>query len=435
MSEACAAESCESKLGISCHCCNKHFCPDHLDEHYEFVNNQLKPLINQIEELSKQITGKMRECLIGSSLDKLDVWRDESHQTIDRWYQQKRQELEHHYERKLEEPQTNINQIQTKLNQLIHEQNATEEDIQSSQVMINTIERQIRDILKTSLEIHIRPLEIFDHFASIEETQSNQIDLTRLSSPYQTMDCPDEFPFECAATNANFLLIKKDSELILFDQQLTLVKTMSWKNCDIRDMCWSSTLGKFIGLSYNKGVYLIDENLTSVKEIPIDPKQIWWHCTCSDTSLYLIDTRHQTEIFQFDLLSSFQLIQRWKNLHLKENDAIVDLHYHNQTLALLIANKKRTCFELRSSITLDRIWSIQIDGNCSGIFPSISHCCLLNCDDWLVMDSRNAHLLHINRNGTIRSTVEYQAPPRDVLVFGSNILIIKTDKRWNFHQF
>jgi hypothetical protein len=101
----------------------------------------------------------------------------------------------------------------------------------------------------------------------------------------------------------------------IFNQQLTVIKTMPWKNCGIYDLCWLSTLEKFIVLTVNKGLCLINENLTLTEEIQINPEQIWWRCTCSDTSLYLITSRYNTDIFEFDFLSSFRLIKRWKTLH------------------------------------------------------------------------------------------------------------------------
>ena len=216
----------------------------------------------------------------------------------------------------------------------------------------------------------------------------------------------NEFNCGCMTNNEKFLLMERESELFLLDKELTMVKKIPWKNCGIYHMCWSSTLKKFILLTYNKGMYLINENLTSTEEIQINPKQIWWRCTCSDTSLYMINCRHNTEIFEFDLLSSFQLIKRWKNLHLKERDTIMNIHYNNQTLALLIRNQNRTHMELRSSITLDRIWSVQHDT----LYSTINFC-LLNCDDWLLLDHNNSHLIHISKNGTIRSITEYKPSP------------------------
>lgn len=87
MSQTCFVDQCESTLNILCHCCDKIFCPDHLNEHYQAVNDQVTTLVTQINDLTKQITEKTKEILIGSSLTQLESWREESHKTIDRLYE------------------------------------------------------------------------------------------------------------------------------------------------------------------------------------------------------------------------------------------------------------------------------------------------------------------------------------------------------------
>jgi hypothetical protein len=62
------------------------------------------------------------------------------------------------------------------------------------------------------------------------------------------------------------------------------------------------------------------------------------------------------------------------------------------------------------------------------------HFSLLNYNDWLILDHSHSRLVHIRENGTIRSITEYKPSPMNALLFGSNILIIKTEKNWNFHQ-
>ncbi len=70
--------------------------------------------------------------MIGQSREKLKAWCDECYQIIDRLYEKKHRELEENYARKTEKQRTEIEQMQLKINKLIHEQNTTEEDIQST---------------------------------------------------------------------------------------------------------------------------------------------------------------------------------------------------------------------------------------------------------------------------------------------------------------
>ncbi|CAF3567050.1 unnamed protein product [Rotaria sp. Silwood1] len=435
MSQSCAAESCESTLGISCHCCDKTFCPDHLDEHYESINSQLDPLTNEINILYDQIMKKTKEKLIGNCLKKLDIWRDECYQMINRLYEKKRHELEQQYVIKTEKQQKEIEQMQSKINKLIHEHDATQQDIEFFKLTIETIKHEIKQIHQICFNINIRPLELYENFISIEETKRDEIDFTILLPPYKTIACSEDYNayIRCTA-NDNFLLIHHKSELQLFNKELIMIKNIPWKNHGVYDMCWSLTLNRFIVLDYNKQIYLINESLTSVEQIEINPEQFWWHCTCSDTSLYLLACQHRTDIFQFDLQSPFPLIKRWKISNLsKERDIITDMTYNNETLALIIQNGNKTRMELRSSITFDRIWLLQLDTKYD-IIHSITYSCLLNCNDWLLLDYNNSRLIHIDNNGTIRSISMYNPAPTNAILFGSNILVIKTDKSWNFHE-
>jgi chromosome segregation ATPase len=206
MSESCTVESCESTLGISCHCCDKTFCSDHLDEHYESINAQLNPLVNEINTLTDQIKVKTKEKLIGNCLEKLNTWRDEYFKMINSLYEKKRQEFEQYYAQKTEKQRKEIDKMQLKITKLIHEQDTTQEDIQFFKSTIENIKYEIKEIHQTGYEIHIRPLEFYDNFISIEETKSDEIDFTTLLSPYKTIDCLEEYLVACAS-NDKFLLI------------------------------------------------------------------------------------------------------------------------------------------------------------------------------------------------------------------------------------
>lgn len=433
MSESCDIESCQSTLGITCDCCNKIYCPDHLDEHYQLINNQLNPLFNEINNLSDQIINKSKEKLIGNSLEKLNKWRNESYKLIDNIYEKKRNELEDLYKKKSETQRKEIDNIQLKINKLIHEENTREKDIEELKSIIKYIKYQIKDLHQIFYQINIRPLEFYENYISIEEIKTNEIDFTILLPSYKTIECFDEYQTICSSNN-EYLLIFNNNQLQLFDKNLTIIKKLSWKNCGIYDICWSSTLQKFILLTYNQGICLIDKNLTDTEFIQIDKNKIWYRCTSSDISLYLISSRHQMEIFQYDLLSSFQLINRWKIPYSsKEHDTILDIIYNNQTIALIIRNHNKISMELRSTITFDRIWSIQLDTKC-GIFYSNIRFCLLNSNDWLIIDYKDSNLIHINQNGIIKSITQYNSSPITALLFASNILVIKTNQNWNFHE-
>ena len=60
--------------------------------------------------------------------------------------------------------------------------------------------------------------------------------------------------------------------------------------------------------------------------------------------------------------------------------------------------------------------------------------CLLKCDEWLVIDHQTSHLLHISKDGKLKFTKKYDPTPQNAVLFGSNILAIRTTNCINFYK-
>jgi hypothetical protein len=112
---------------------------------------------------------------------------------------------------------------------------------------------------------------------------------------------------------------------------------------------------------------------------------------------------------------------------------IDDIVYNNETLAVVISNKDQESIrmELRSCTMLDCIWSLPLD---IVYIQERFRCCSLTCDDWLVADRNAGRLLHITADGNIKETIAYKEIPYYVTLFGSNMLVIATEKGINFHK-
>ena len=144
-----------------------------------------------------------------------------------------------------------------------------------------------------------------------------------------------------------------------------------------------------------------------------------------------------TNIFEFNLLSSFQLIKQWKPpKSCKQHEYIDDISYNNGKLALIIkvSSNNTVHLEVRSSTTLDHLWSLQLDIKKSWFQQTIS-CCPLMYDEWLVVEGNTSHLFHILKNGQMKLMGEYKPSPVNAILFGSNILVIRTKKTIMFHRF
>ncbi|CAF1392457.1 unnamed protein product [Rotaria sp. Silwood1] len=88
---------------------------------------------------------------------------------------------------------------------------------------------------------------------------------------------------------------------------------------------------------------------------------------------------------------------------------------------------------IRSLATFDQLFSIRLDIKYVSYQLPI-RCCSLQDNEWLVVEANTSQLFHIGREGKLKGTVTYDQPPYKVLLFGSNILVIRTDSTINFHE-
>ena len=256
-----------------------------------------------------------------------------------------------------------------------------------------------------------------------------------MSSSFQTIICHHPLGSALASNNQRLLMDQRLS-LHLFNEDLTLKKQYQWKNGFIRHICWSSTLNSFIFITNKKQIYLVNDCLTSIEYIENIPEQDWSSCTCSDTFLFITTNDRGTNIFQFNLSLNFELIQQWKSPNsCQKHELIHNIIYNNQTLALIIEDSLSNMIhlELRSSETLHLLWSFQSNIQCDLFQPAI-RCCSLKYNEWLLIDSNNSHLIHINSDGQIKGLHTYQSPPWNAILYDSNVLAIRTENSLNFHK-
>jgi hypothetical protein len=435
MPQLCVSDGCKYTSRVLCYCCNKNLCLDHLTQHNETINSQLNPLIDEVNTLSAHLITLNTEDLTSNCRDKLDQWRDDCVLMINEFYEKKCQELNRRCSKRLDLFQVEIEQIRSKMTKLINEREIMTDDLEILALNICDIKRKVEQIKEKSVEIYFHPLKLDENLISIEETKLYELDLSKLSTPFKNLTCTDQ-SWPALISNDRFLLIDQYPNLILFNQDLKIVKQVPWSYGFIRNMSWSSILASFIIINNEKEVFLVKENSLSIERVQTIIEQYWWSCTCSDTSLFLTNTTMGTNIFQFNLLSSFQFIKRWKPPNsCKQHEYIDDITYNNGTLALIIkvSSNNTVHLELRSSTTLDRLWILQLDVKKSW-FQQTIRCCSIKYDEWLVVEGNTSHLFHILKNGQLKVMGEYKPSPGNAVLFGSNILAIRTKENIIFHR-
>ncbi|CAF1251181.1 unnamed protein product [Adineta steineri] len=434
MQPLCAVDTCKRKCRGICCCCGKYLCLDHFKEHDDRINSQVTPLGDQLNEIADEFSKIVVDDIIVHCRQVLDKWRDDSRKTIDLFYQEKCKELEERCIQRVNDQQKQIDNTKVKINDLIREKEATYEDIPLLTTIVNDIERDVNRFKEEGIIVDTNPLIINKKgLIYIEEWSLDEVDLPNISFPYEEIGCS----IYVLASNNRFLLLVQNSNLCLFDRDLNHVKKYSWEHDIICDICWSSTLNIFILVTDKDGIFLVDENLTSIKSIETIEKKNWLSCTCSNSSLFVTTNSKGSDIFQFNVLSSFNLTKQWKpETSCGIQEYIYSIANNNETLAMIIANTtttKKVRIDLRSSTTLDQLWSLNLyDTNAPA--KLISRVCLLRCDEWLVADPSGSRLFHITKDGKIKQSLDDKLKPMNAVLFGSNILAINTTKCVNFYR-
>jgi hypothetical protein len=392
--------------------------------------NQLNRKIDELDEIVKNLSEK----LLNNGRDKLDKWRDESYKMINQFYEQKYQELHENCLKKIGKPKDELEQIRLQIYQLIQEEKTNKNDIQLLTSNIQHIKQKLKEIEQKDIQINIQSFLINENLISIENSISDDFDLSLLSSPCHTIHSSNQNSWSIASNN-KYLLIDQYPNLYLLDKNLTIVNQYQWKYNHICDICWSKILNKFIIITHNK-VCLIDENLTSIEHIRSIKGEKWWSCTCSNSSLYLTSNERDSGLFQFNLSSAFQLIKQWKSSSSDEQgEYIYDITYQHDKLALIIGytQNRSVYLILRSSTTFDLIWSYQLDINYKW-FQTAIRCCSLTNDQWFIIEEYTSHIFHIDKDGKVKQKREYTSQPWNAIVFGTDVLAIRTETSINFHR-
>ncbi|CAF4352108.1 unnamed protein product [Rotaria magnacalcarata] len=154
----------------------------------------------------------------------------------------------------------------------------------------------------------------------------------------------------------------------------------------------------------------------------------WIRVTCSDTKIYLSTQGLGSSIFEYTLMPSIVLLKEWKSpVTCTHNEWIEDLKFHNDFLGLVISRcaNNAACFELRSSTTLNCLWSIQLDDVCS---MYATRCCPMLNHQWIVVAFRNPRIFHISSDGKLISTDKKCRSPSNICLIGNNLLAIWDQK-------
>jgi hypothetical protein len=405
----------------------------HLSEHNALLISQLNPLTDEINMLGDRLKSFNIHEAISDGRQKLEKWRKDCHKKIDRFIEEKYQELEHLIADKLDRQQKEILRIQSKVAKLVREQETTRQDIDLLTATIRQLEKEMNKIEETDIQINTRSLVVDDSLVQITKTKEDEFDLSKLFPVYRTFSSPVG-SYAALDSSDQFLLIHQEPNLCLIDKEINIVKQVLWAHGNIMNMCWSSTLGRFIIIAEDN-IFLVDERTMSIEAMKINDKRKWSTGTCSDTFLFLSTYVWGSSIIQLSLIPSVTIFKEWKSpITCTQDECISGMAYKKKMCAIVIVNnvQKSVRIELRSSETLDRIWSLPLNIILNQDFAF--RCCSLNCSEWLVTDYETKRLLHITKDGKLKTTIPYSELPWCARMFGSDMLFVSTEKGINLHK-
>lgn len=432
MSQVCGVNKCDRTTRGLCDCCIQNLCLQHLTEHNALLVSQLDNLVDEINVLGDRLQAPSFQKLVDNCYQKLEDWRRDCHETIDRFFKQKRQEICQSVDDKIKKQQNEIHSLQSKVNELVRRKEATRQEIDLLTSTIRQVEINLSNIEQTCFQVGTRPLILDDTSVFLKETIEHNLDLSTISSNFKKVYRPDG---SAAVINSNdkFLLMHRAPNLSLINQDMNIIKEVSWTYGQIIDICWSVALNRFI-ITGGRTIFLVDENTMVIDKMKITKTRDWLSCTCSETFLFLSTNQCGSAILQFRLLPSIEFVKEWISPETCQNDeAILGIRYNNEKLGVTIRNnsKKSLRIELRHAETFDSIWSLPLDTICNR--KLVFRCCLLTSNEWLITDYEIKRLLHITKDGNLKSVIPYSDAPYYANLFANN-LVISTIDGINIHK-
>ncbi|CAF3448051.1 unnamed protein product [Rotaria sp. Silwood1] len=411
--ESCSVHQCPNLPNCICNHCDRHFCHDHSHEHENRCSQTLPQLMNNIDKLVARISS-----IEPYSLKQLERWREQAHQSINYYCNKKGHDLIEKTQQNLKQELTNL---QNTLDESIEEQSEIHNQFNQIDHDIHLIEVKLIEL--EHLRLRLCPLIIDENLITLQR-------IFPLSHPHYTIHIKSGNE-SSIASNERYLLVEREGKyLCLLDRHFTIVNEIPFNHNGVHSICWSSRINRFIIITF-KEIYTLDDKKLILEKCPISFNIDWWRSTCSDDILYLSSVEWGSSIHEFDLQSRFEFIKAWHApVTCREDEIICDLKYNNGFLAIPIFNKHReeTRLDLRSSTTLDCIWSIRIHGRC--------RCCEVNGDQWLVMDHDDGRFFHISAGGQLLNTDKYEHHQRleDITTWDEHTIVVLTKKTINLHE-
>lgn len=429
MPEKCSTEKCERNSYSTCNGCKSNFCREHMFEHAILVQLDLNPIILDVNGMSDVLAKLETKDVLRTSYERLEAWRQRAHQIIDMYYADKVRALDQYLTDKIERSKKSLLEMKAQIETYIREKETTHEHINFLKFQAQYLKSDVDKLKDNDFEINITPLTFDKNLINFNEL----FQIPNVPPDYKTIERSDKSS-TAIATDGHLLLLHQDTVLLLVDEELTVSKRVKWSHGPIYDMCFSSTLQKFIIINENE-VFLLNRENMEIEKVRSIPWQEWFSCTCSETALYLSTKVYNSSLLQFNLLPSIKFCKRWSSPDICTNDEAIDgIVYNDQKLAIMISNdaEKVMRLELRSTTTLGLIWILPLNliYNAQQAFRF----CIINGNEWLVADHSYEGLIQVTVDGKMKGACSYKPAACCLVEFGRKVLAVSTKEAVYLHR-
>ncbi|CAF3819900.1 unnamed protein product, partial [Adineta steineri] len=129
MSHPCTVPTCKRISRALCYCCQQNLCLQHLNEHNAALVCQLNPLTDEINGLGDRLNVLNIQTMLSDCHHKLEQWRLDCHEKINQFFEQRCLELDRLVTVKLDTQREKTIEVQSKIAELLREQDVTRNDI------------------------------------------------------------------------------------------------------------------------------------------------------------------------------------------------------------------------------------------------------------------------------------------------------------------
>lgn len=250
-------------------------------------------------------------------------------------------------------------------------------------------------------------------------------------NPYKIINLISDNWFTLSTNNSHILTISK-SYLYLFNKFYKIIYKKLLLKQDIKDICWSNYIEKFI-LITSKDIYYFDDKTMILSRFNINYNidKPWQCVTSSEENLFLSTFGKNPFIIEFKLNSSINFNKIYQsNIISNQYEIINDIQSNEDYISIIIENDlvNKSFLQIRSLKTFQCISIILLGYGWSyKTYP-------FNNQYWIVINKYNNQISYINNDGTICKNEFYLTKPCNIVSWQNNQIIIRTFNTLNIHQ-